>query len=735
MGCRDTGACVHRRECGGFYLPGYNKKTIEIMSRKKAGTSQTPFQKRQAVLNTVLSVLLVFSIGLLLNSNQKLKASIQEERVASVRQIGNQITEKITILKDSYVKKTIQDAYAVEYVHVATLSHLRDLLGGDEEIILICKDGSYLTLDGTHLIVNDADLIQGILSGSEVNSSFATIATKGDYWLFSQSIADKQIDDNTVIGVACAVDAQEYADVATISLYDHSGSSYVVSSNGAILMKPKDTTGNPLFGGYSILSMLQEYHVSETDRAKLADALLNGTEYSFTATISGVTWLIQSQPSESDRSIVVAVPISKTAQSTYSGLRDEMISIATVIALLAAILFVNTYFGQKRTQELSIEQTKAKTKSDFMDKMSHDIRTPLNSIVGMNELALRSLDDRGVVENCLKNSRASSQYLVSVINDVLDMSKIESGKMTVARREFSMNELLDYVMQMEQIPAEQKHIQLLLEKNSPVQTDFIGDATRLEQCLTNLISNAVKFTPENGTIRIGYESVAAENGLLLVRLSVADNGIGMSPEFMKRIFKPFEQETNSMTSGNAGSGLGLSIVYNLVSLMGGSVTAESKLNAGSRFTIEVPLETTKASAGGSVDEEALKKQWTGRKILVAEDNEMNMKIISMLLEKMGLTTVKAENGEAAVEEFSRSHPGELSMMLMDINMPVMGGLEAARRIRALDRPDAKSIPIVALSANAYSDDVQRSINAGMQDHLAKPINVDELIRTLSRYIQ
>ena len=199
-----------------------------------------------------------------------------------------------------------------------------------------------------------------------MNSSFATIATKGDYWLFSQSIADKQIDDNTVIGVACAVDAQEYADVATISLYDHSGSSYVVSSNGAILMKPKDTTGNPLFGGYSILSMLQEYHVSETDRAKLADALLNGTEYSFTATISGVTWLIQSQPSESDRSIVVAVPISKTAQSTYSGLRDEMISIATVIALLAAILFVNTYFGQKRTQELSIEQTKAKTKSDFM---------------------------------------------------------------------------------------------------------------------------------------------------------------------------------------------------------------------------------------------------------------------------------------------------------------------------------------------------------------------------------
>lgn len=368
--------------------------------------------------------------------------------------------------------------------------------------------------------------------------------------------------------------------------------------------------------------------------------------------------------------------------------------------------------------------------------MSHDIRTPLNAIIGMHELALNSPDDRAVVLDCLKKAKMSSSYLVSIINDVLDMSKIESGKMTISRRQFSMEELLDHVMQMEEIPAREKNLSLSLNIESLINTDFIGDPVRIRQCLINLISNAVKFTPEGGTIVVEYAAQPIDRKQSRIRFTIQDTGIGMSEDFLNRIFKPFEQEYSSLTSAYVGSGLGLSIVKSLVSLMGGDITVESKMGIGSKFTITVPLSIApmSTSSGEAGSDKELLTRIRDRRVLVAEDNDINREIIFMLLKELGLVVDVAVHGRDVVEQYTKSQPGYYSLILMDIQMPVMGGLEAARQIRSSGHPDGKTVPIVALSANAFDEDSQRSLDAGMQAHMAKPVDLAELKQILNKYL-
>lgn len=683
-----------------------------------------------------LAIGVLVTLLLFIRAYQKLNASILNERVDAVRQLGFLLSDKVAMLKDAYADETRQLAFMLENSQVTSREEMRRMFSGCGDILLVTAAGNLQTMDGRMWIIKDDDLRINVSQGTNVESSFATIQTQGDFWLFSLGLKGVTLDGEEIAGLVKPVNAQEYADIATIPLYNGMGASYVIDSDGRIVMRPNATEANDLFNGYNLYSIMAKEGVSLTELEQLKTAVAQGQSFQFVTFMRDMTWLIQSVSTDANRGIIIAVPISVTAKDTYGQMRSVIFLITLVVLFLAALVLSALVLMIKRNQAVSLEQAKARAKNDFLDKMSHDIRTPLNAIIGMHELALGSPDDPGLVTDCLKKAKMSSEYLVSVINDVLDMSKIESGKMTVSNRQFNMEELLDHVMQMEENPAREKRLSLFLDLESPIDTDFIGDPLRIRQCRINLVSNSIKFTPESGEIHLSYRVEPIDETYCQVRFKVRDTGIGMSEDFLERIFTPFEQEYSSLTSSYAGSGLGLSIVNSLVSLMNGTIFVESDLGHGSCFTISLPLPMAPKSAASRpvMDEEGLVEQLKDRRVLVAEDNDINREIISLMLEKLGLAVDTAVNGRDVLNKFTQSSPDSYSMILMDIQMPVMDGLEAARQIRASARPDRR-IPIVALSANAFDEDTQRSLDAGMQAHLAKPVDIIELKRILKLYIK
>lgn len=683
-----------------------------------------------------LAIGVLVTLLLFIRAYQKLNASILNERVEAVQQLGFLLSDKVAMLKDAYADETRQLAFMLENSQVTSREEMRRMFSGSGDILLVTAAGNLQAMDGRMWIIKDDDLRINVSQGTNVESSFATIQTQGDFWLFSLGLKGVTLDGEEIAGLVKPVNAQEYADIATIPLYNGMGASYVIDRDGRIVMRPNATEANDLFNGYNLYSIMAKEGVSLTELEQLKTAVAQGQSFQFVTSMRDMTWLIQSVSTDANRGIIIAVPISVTAKDTYGQMRSVIFLITLVVLFLAALVLSALVLMIKRNQAVSLEQAKARAKNDFLDKMSHDIRTPLNAIIGMHELALGSPDDPGLVTDCLKKAKMSSEYLVSVINDVLDMSKIESGKMTVSNRQFNMEELLDHVMQMEENPAREKRLSLFLDLESPIDTDFIGDPLRIRQCLINLVSNSIKFTPESGEIHLSYRVEPIDETYCLGRFKVRDTGIGMSEDFLERIFTPFEQEYSSLTSSYVGSGLGLSIVNSLVSLMNGTIFVESDLGHGSCFTISLPLPMAPKSAASRpvMDEEGLVEQLKDRRVLVAEDNDINREIISLMLEKLGLAVDTAVNGRDVLNKFTQSSPDSYSMILMDIQMPVMDGLEAARQIRASARPDRR-IPIVVLSANAFDEDTQRSLDAGMQAHLAKPVDIIELKRILKLYIK
>ena len=695
-----------------------------------------PSKHLTGMLAMGLAIGVLVTLLLFIRAYQKLNASILNERVEAVQQLGFLLSDKVAMLKDAYADETRQLAFMLENSQVTSREEMRRMFSGSGDILLVTAAGNLQAMDGRMWIIKDDDLRINVSQGTNVESSFATIQTQGDFWLFSLGLKGVTLDGEEIAGLVKPVNAQEYADIATIPLYNGMGASYVIDSDGRIVMRPNATEANDLFNGYNLYSIMAKEGVSLTELEQLKTAVAQGQSFQFVTFMRDMTWLIQSVSTDANRGIIIAVPISVTAKDTYGQMRSVIFLITLVVLFLAALVLSALVLMIKRNQAVSLEQAKARAKNDFLDKMSHDIRTPLNAIIGMHELALGSPDDPGLVTDCLKKAKMSSEYLVSVINDVLDMSKIESGKMTVSNRQFNMEELLDHVMQMEENPAREKRLSLFLDLESPIDTDFIGDSLRIRQCLINLVSNSIKFTPESGEIHLSYRVEPIDETYCLVRFKVRDTGIGMSEDFLERIFTPFEQEYSSLTSSYVGSGLGLSIVNSLVSLMNGTIFVESDLGHGSCFTISLPLPMAPKSAASRpvMDEEGLVEQLKDRRVLVAEDNDINREIISLMLEKLGLAVDTAVNGRDVLNKFTQSSPDSYSMILMDIQMPVMDGLEAARQIRASARPDRR-IPIVALSTNAFDEDTQRSLDAGMQAHLAKPVDIIELKRILKLYIK
>ena len=381
----------------------------------------------------------------------------------------------------------------------------------------------------------------------------------------------------------------------------------------------------------------------------------------------------------------------------------------------------------------------SKAKSDFLSSMSHDIRTPMNGIIGMTAIATAHLDDRERVEDCLKKISEASSHLLSLINEVLDMNKIESGKVELNEENFNLSELVDTLLAMTKAQLESHHHTLKLDVADVVHENVIGDSHRIQQVFVNLMSNAIKYTPDGGTISLTVaERPTNAHGVACYEFVFEDNGIGMTEDFQKHLFEPFTRANDKKTAAIQGTGLGMTITQSLVRMMGGDIQVKSKPGEGSRFAVTIYLKFLDVQNAEAHKEDPLKNledlKFEGKRILLVEDHPVNAEIAKNVLQMTGLEVEWVMDGEAAVERMAGSNEGEFDLVFMDIQMPNMDGYQATAAIRAMTTY-ARRIPIVAMTANAFADDIRKAKEVGMNDHISKPIDFKELAKILQKWIR
>ena len=450
--------------------------------------------------------------------------------------------------------------------------------------------------------------------------------------------------------------------------------------------------------------------------------------------------------------IIGAFCIEMDMQSAY-GMVEKTNHISIICGLVAGavllLICLYTYYvyqkskaeEQKQKQLLMTAAEEAdaanKAKSAFLLSISHDIRTPMNAIIGFTNIALHQ-NTVSDIHDSLEKVQKSSNHLLSLLNDVLDFTRIESGKVTISPEPVDITQLTDNVQAIMNGLLYNRDLKFEVHREIPMNTYVLADVVRIREVLVNLLGNAVKFTKDGGKITLDISSYpGADEKHIITRYVVRDNGIGMSEEFQKKLFDPFSQEddANARTQYK-GTGLGMAITKKYVDMMGGSIAVESKKGVGSTFTVEIPLELQEQVIQ-SEQKQHLNRDLTGIHVLMAEDNDLNAELATIILEDAGMTVTRASDGKEVVDLFKNHPRGTYDLILMDIMMPNMDGHQAAKAIRALgiERSDAVTIPIIALSANAFIDDIQESLDSGMNDHISKPINMEELIDTITKYIK
>lgn len=532
----------------------------------------------------------------------------------------------------------------------------------------------------------------------------------------------------------------------------------VQGGNGALLFDPvyvKDEAGEDTFWGFSILVLNWDHFMEEVETYKLEDTSYqyliwkNGTELGEKLTIA------QSEKFSFKDTLEVACDVPNDTwyfeiEPKAGWVPQSQIAFGILIAaLVSGVLTVGYWqyemqrykealYAEKieRAAKRAEEASEAKTR--FLFNMSHDIRTPMNAIIGFSDLLEKHLDDKEKVHDYIKKIQLSGSFLLSLINYVLEMARIESGKATLRTEVGDAQELLGALNAVFEPAVEKKR----LKYNCTLDVEhrfIICDVTKVREIVLNIISNSVKYTPEGGSVTVQIKEIPWEKeGWTAYRILVEDTGIGMGAEYLPHIFEEFTRERTSTESKVVGAGLGLPIVKALIDLMGGTIQVESERGKGSKFEVILPFEI--ASEEEVKDsyvkkEEKLYNRSKEKRILLAEDNELNAEIAITILEENGFKVERAEDGCKCVELFSEKPAGYYSTILMDIQMPNMDGYTASRKIRGMEREDAKAIPIIALTANAFDEDRNKAFAAGMNGHIAKPIDVGRMVRSIGALVK
>ena len=536
----------------------------------------------------------------------------------------------------------------------------------------------------------------------------------------------------------------------TTTTYGGSAATYVIKGNGTLAHY--DAEEDDVIGARNVYKALREVTYIQgqsfdsvmerlnQDGIAVANILLNQCEYYYCLT----------SLEDYDMTLMLLVPADAVAVSTMN-MMDSTVRTMTVfitvlmfLLLLVAISFISVQrssakirLEQETNRELNRLRLEAESansaKSTFLNNMSHDIRTPMNAIIGFTNIALKQ-NPKPEVKSCLEKISDSSEHLLTLINDVLDISRIESGRMQFTPVPVDMIAVAETVVNVTSGFLSNRQITFNRHLEEPEARYVLADAVRIREVLVNILGNAVKFTPDGGTITFETSYLpGADEQHILVRYRIADTGVGMSEEFIGHIFDEFSQEESSARTQYKGTGLGMAITKRYVDLMGGTIRVESRKGKGSTFVVELPLELTDGSGIQKQAFAADSSDLTGVKVLLAEDNDLNAEIATIQLEELGMQVTRAADGRQAVRTFAENPPETFDIIFMDIMMPEMDGYEATAAIRGLaGRPDAMQIPIIAMTANAFAEDVQASMDAGMNGHLSKPIVIDEVVKTITR---
>ena len=422
-----------------------------------------------------------------------------------------------------------------------------------------------------------------------------------------------------------------------------------------------------------------------------------------------------------------------------------LIIILTILALLTvmeAVVFMRVIYTQSARNRAVATAEAAKSasraKSQFLSRMSHEIRTPINTIIGLDSIILRDQDISPRTRDGLDKIGASTRHLLSIVNDILDMSRIETGRMTLRSEVFSFRDFLEQIDIIIGGQCQEKGLDYVTNVLGTPDEYCFGDSLKLKQVVINILGNAVKFTDAPGTITFTVEQISRASDRAALRFTMSDTSIGIDKAFIPKMFEAFSQEDTGNTSPYGGSGRGMPISKSIVMMMGGEIQVESEKGAGSTFTVYVPLKRVPEAdipKAPEPEDAPAADALSGLNLLIVEDQEMNAEVLADLLSLEDMTSEWAENGQKAVEMLSESAPGQFDAILMDMRMPVMDGLTATREIRKLSHPDAKAIPIIALSANAFEEDVKQCLAAGMNAHLSKPVDIDLLKETLKSILE
>ena len=618
-------------------------------------------------------------------------------------------------------------------------------------VMLLDEQGTAYLSDGPAGIWYD---ISHLLDGKKRHTFVSeTDNIAGSFLVFSQELDDPiTMGENNVrfTHIALLKDIQTLKQYYTTTTYGGSAATYIIKKNGTLAYF--DADNDDVIGARNVNKALEEAEYvqgqsfaavqEQLDKDGIAAAhiLLNRSEYCYCLTAL----------QDYDITLLLLIPADSVAASTLnmlnSTIRTEIIfmSAMALMLLLAVIGFIRV---QRSSQMVKMEQETNKelnrlrmvaesanaAKSTFLNNMSHDIRTPMNAIIGFTNIALKH-SPPPEIKGCLDKISDSSEHLLALINDVLDISRIESGKIKFVPEAVDITEVSDSVLTIMDGYLSNRNITFKTELTEPKTPFVLTDAVRVREVLVNILGNAVKFTQDGGTITFAVSylpGIYDRHVNVLYRIS--DTGIGMSEEFVDHIFDEFSQEEHGFLTQYQGTGLGMAITKRYVDLMGGTISVESKKGVGSTFIVELPMEITDACEVKKKDYSVGKMDLTGLKILLAEDNDLNAEIAMVQLEELGIQITRASDGEEAVRIFAENPQGTFNLILMDVMMPKMNGYEATKAIRSLpNRPDAAAIPIIAMTANAFAEDVQASLDAGMNGHLSKPIVMDEVIKAIAR---
>ena len=729
----------------------------------------------------VVSILTLFVM-----SQTYIQNLVYHERLSQMEEVTHQMFRNledvienhwdIVDVQCNYLYYTPLKTDAEFYRYLRKLSELSNYQESQIELVAVDSSGRYYTEYGSMGLLREMTYLES--APERVSYVSNSLTTNDSQMVFLEQLStpitlqsgEKEI---TLRYFGISQSMTQLNDYFRCDAYENNNSVYVLDNDGFKLFNANDTELLKGHNVYTVLSRMSYLHGSSFAVAKerlartgscYSNAVLNGTEYFYAL----------KQMENAQWTLAFLVPAECVAVNT-----QKLVGIVmAIIAAFATVFSITAVFvgwlllREKQRQELQAEkeanlrleqyniqltqandemrraqdiaaealhaaERASQAKTDFLSNMSHDIRTPMNAIVGLTTLMENELDQPERLAEHLHKLETSGQLLLGIINDILDMSRIESGKTTLNVEPMHLSQQLDQLSTMIRAQTNEK-AQTFTVSTHLRHENLLADPTRLNQVLMNILSNAVKYTPRGGHIRFEVEELPRNEHYAKYQFTVQDDGIGMSEAYQKTLFDPFTREERSGTNKVQGTGLGMAITKSIVDLMGGSISVESATGKGTRFEVvlEFPIDAEADHAQklqALPEEEETVSPLSGMKFLCAEDNAINAEILEMLLEANGASCTICSNGQEIVDAFANVKPGEYDMILMDVQMPVMDGLEATRRIRNGENPLGRIIPILAMTANAFLEDMQKSKEAGMDAHLSKPVDIAALEQTVKRF--